>query len=172
MGDRCQVLRVKAEEDKKPPSIEKVLVFTESCKLEVEGPGFHFFPSPTTQLWLPSEMIKTKRISVSGVHFSPRCHSLPFLSCSFSSWESCLLHSFLLARGDSQYTPNIFGSQGKVDGLSTQQEIASYSRPICSSLWLTGERQELVAALKILRRNRSRTWASVGMNLDGVVEIC
>lgn len=78
-------------------SIGKLVVFTESCKLEVEGPGFHFFPSPTAQLWLPSEMIKTKRISVSGIHFSPRCHLLPFLSCSFSSWESLLLHAFLLA---------------------------------------------------------------------------
>lgn len=74
--------------DKKPPSIRKVLLFMESCKLEVEGPGFHFVPSPTAQLWLPSEMIKTKRISVSGIHFSPRCRWLPFLSCSLSSWES------------------------------------------------------------------------------------
>lgn len=60
-------------------------------------PWFSFLPSPTAQLWLPSEMIKTKRISVSGIHFSPRCHLLPFLSCSFSSWESLLLHAFLLA---------------------------------------------------------------------------
>lgn len=75
----------------------KLVVFTESCKLEVEGPGFHFFPSPIAQLCLPSEMIKTKRISVSGIHFSPRCHLLPSLSCSFSSWESLLLHAFLLA---------------------------------------------------------------------------
>lgn len=27
-----------------------------------EGPGFHFSPSPTAQLWSASEMIKTKRI--------------------------------------------------------------------------------------------------------------
>jgi hypothetical protein len=29
-----------------------------------------------------------------------------------------------------------------------------------------------MVALKILRRNQSRTWAFVGRNLDGVIEIC
>lgn len=39
-------------------------------------PWVSFLPSPTAQLWLPSEMIKTKRISGSGIHFSPPWRSL------------------------------------------------------------------------------------------------